>query len=70
MVGAGLTLIGAWVRLLADNSFYFVLAGQLFAAIGQPLIVTSPQKISAYWNLPQKVWTAIMLSHFNRFAFS
>lgn len=54
-LAATVILVGAWVRLLADTSFTFVLLGQFLAALGTPLIVSSPQKISAFWNVPEKV---------------
>ena len=42
-------MVGLWVRTLCDESFDYVLIGNLIAAIVQPFILNCPQKISADW---------------------
>ena len=51
--GTTLTLAGLWVRVFSQHSFYFIFAGQLLGAIGQPCILNAPQKLSTVWYPPQ-----------------
>lgn len=50
ILAAGLLIIGAWIRMLANQSFYFILAGQILMALGQPFVVTAPPKIAGLWH--------------------
>jgi len=49
LLGSILTLIGLWIRVLSEHSFYYIFAGQILGAIAQPLICNAPQKLSAFW---------------------
>jgi len=49
LLGSVLTLIGLWIRVLSEHSFYYIFAGQILGAIAQPLICNAPQKLSAFW---------------------
>lgn len=42
-------LIGAWIRLLVNVDFNFVLAGQVIMAVGQPFMLSAPAKLAAVW---------------------
>lgn len=42
-------LIGSWLRLLVNVDFYFVIAGQVIIAIGQPFMLSAPAKLAAVW---------------------
>lgn len=46
-VGAGLTMAGALVRLLAPSSFAVQMTGQLVTAAGQPLVLNAINKVAA-----------------------
>lgn len=53
-IGGGLTIIGLWIRNLNTYSFYYIFAGQLLGAIGQPFLLNAPQKLSAVWYPPKE----------------
>lgn len=42
-------LVGAWIRMLVNIDFYFVLGGQIIMAIGQPFMLSAPAKLAAVW---------------------
>ena len=47
---ASVTLLaGAWIRILVNTNFYFVIAGQVLMAIGQPFMLSAPAKLAALW---------------------
>ena len=52
-IGVLLTIIGAWIRILVNENFLYVLLGQLVASFGQPFIMNSPSKIAATWFNPE-----------------
>lgn len=46
--------LGAWLRLLvgagdSQSYFYMIVLGQAIASIGQPVLVSAPSKLAAYW---------------------
>lgn len=47
--------MGAWVRVGAGASYTFVIIGQTIGALGQPLILNAPPKISGVWFPPKDV---------------
>ena len=51
VLGLIIASIGAWSRLLfkIDNSFYWILAGQLVAAVGQSFVINAPTAIAQRW---------------------
>ena len=42
-------VIGAWLRLLVNDSFWWVIIGQSIMAVGHPLTLVAPAKIAALW---------------------
>lgn len=48
-VGSILSLIGISLRLLINQSFAFVILGQIIAGIGRPFILNCQAKLSANW---------------------
>lgn len=63
ILGVAFTITGAWVRVLVNQSFLFVLLGQLISSFGQPFIVNSPAKIAATWfNEKHRVTATTILS--------
>ena len=42
-------LAGAWLRMLVNVNFYFVIAGQTLMAFGQPFMMTAPAKLAGLW---------------------
>jgi MFS family permease len=42
-------ILGAWLRVLVNTSFNFVIIGQWIMAIGQPLTLVAPPKVAATW---------------------
>jgi MFS family permease len=42
-------VIGGWVRIGINSSFWFVILGQAIIAIGNPLTLVAPAKIAAIW---------------------
>lgn len=52
-LGTLLTLLGSWLRILVNDSFYYVILGSFISSIGQPLIFNTPAKIAAYWFKPE-----------------
>lgn len=42
-------LIGAWIRQCVNIDFWFVIAGQVIMAIGQPFMLSAPAKLAAVW---------------------
>lgn len=48
-VGSILCLIGTSLRLLVNQSFAWVIVGQVVAGIGRPFILNCQAKISANW---------------------
>lgn len=47
-------LIGTLVRLLVNQSFAWVIVGQVIAGIGRPFILNCQAKISANWFTAEK----------------
>ena len=37
------------IKLLINKSFYLVIVGQVFAAIGQPFLLNAPAKLVSVW---------------------
>lgn len=54
LFGATTTIIGLWIRTLSNHSFYYIFAGQILGAIGQPSLLNVPQKLSAVWFAPHE----------------
>jgi len=50
--GSVLCFIGACIRMLVNQSFYFVIVGQVIAGIGRPFILNCQGKIGANWFSP------------------
>ena len=48
-VGSSLTLLGIGLRVLVNQSFIWVIVGQIIAGIGRPFILNCQAKISASW---------------------
>lgn len=48
-IGSFIALVGVGLRLLVNNSFGWVIAGQAIAGIGRPFILNCQAKISANW---------------------
>ena len=46
LLGVFLTTAGMWIKVMINYHFSYVLVGQLFAAIGQPLLVCAPAKLA------------------------
>lgn len=66
VIGSILTTGGAWLRLLLNKGFYWVLVGQVFGGIGSPLLLGCAAKISALWFAPSQrglATTIASLSH-------
>ena len=42
-------ILGAWIRILVNTNFYFVIGGQVLMAIGQPFMLSAPAKLAALW---------------------
>lgn len=42
-------IIGGWVRMMVNQSFYWLLLGQCIIAIGNPLSLVAPPKIASLW---------------------
>lgn len=55
LIGAALTTLGCWIRILINQGFYWVLIGQTFGGIGSPLLLGCAAKISALWFSPTEV---------------
>lgn len=55
VIGSLMTLLGCMIRCLVKVGFAFVVAGQVFCAIGQPFILNAPMKIATRWFMPQNV---------------
>jgi MFS family permease len=66
--GAILTGAGAVVRLVAPESFGWVLAGQLVISAGQPLVLNSINKVAARYFPPAERATAISIGSAALFA--
>ena len=60
-VGAGLTGLGALIRLVAPTSFGWQLAGMIVIAAGQPLVLNSITKVAAHYFPPRERATAISI---------
>jgi len=60
-VGAGLTGLGALIRLVAPRSFGWQLAGMLVIAAGQPLVLNSITKVAAHYFPARERATAISI---------
>lgn len=52
-IGTILTLIGSWLRILINQSFYYVILGSFISSLGQPLIFNAPSKIASNWFKPE-----------------
>jgi fucose permease len=52
-VGLVLTIIGAWIRVYVNDYLPVIIIGNLFAAIGAPLIYNGKTKLSAFWFYPE-----------------
>ena len=53
-VGCALGLVGSAVRMLVNESFAWVVVGQVIAGIGRPFILNCQAKISANWFSAEK----------------
>jgi len=60
-VGAGLTGVGALMRLIVPASFGWQLAGMIVIAAGQPLVLNSITKVAAHYFPPRERATAISI---------
>lgn len=49
IVGSILSIIGLSLRMLINNGFWIVIAGQVLAGIGRPFILNCQAKVSANW---------------------
>jgi FLVCR family feline leukemia virus subgroup C receptor-related protein len=49
IIGSLLGIIGVSLRLFVNNSFAWVIIGQVLAGIGRPFILNCQAKISANW---------------------
>ena len=49
------SLAGLWISVLAKQSFYSLLGGQVVASIGHAFLLGAPQKISLTWFAPNEV---------------
>ena len=52
-VSSVLILIGVWLRLLINYSFYFVIIGSVIASLGRACSTHAPPKVSLKWFLPR-----------------
>ncbi|KAL4430218.1 hypothetical protein ABPG74_014777 [Tetrahymena malaccensis] len=52
--GIFFTIIGAWIRLLINQSFGWAILGQICGGIGQPFILNAPAQIAAVWFKPKQ----------------
>ncbi|EGR34572.1 major facilitator superfamily protein, putative [Ichthyophthirius multifiliis] len=59
LLGAAFTIIGSWIRVLVNKSFWYVILGQILGAIGQPFILNAPAKIATEWFIPKQRPAAI-----------
>ncbi|EAR83954.2 MFS transporter (macronuclear) [Tetrahymena thermophila SB210] len=61
-IGIFFTIVGAWIRLLINDSFGWAILGQVFGGIAQPFILNAPTQIAAVWFKPQQrqIATAIL----------
>lgn len=48
-IGCALALIGVTLRMLVNESFFWIIIGQVVAGIGRPFILNCQAKISANW---------------------
>ena len=48
-LGSAFCLLGTCMRMLVNQSFTWVIAGQVMAGIGRPFILNCQAKISANW---------------------
>lgn len=53
-LGSALCLLGTAMRMLVNQSFGWVIAGQVIAGIGRPFIMNCQAKISANWFTAEK----------------
>lgn len=51
LIGSGLYALGIFFFTLINKSFFFVILGALFIAVGQPFIVNCPAKVATFWFL-------------------
>ncbi|KAL4507094.1 hypothetical protein ABPG72_001887 [Tetrahymena utriculariae] len=52
-VGCILCMLGAWLRMLVNQSFYILIAGSIVCGIGRPFILNCQGKIVANWFFPK-----------------
>ena len=57
-IGAIFTALGAGLRSLVSISFYFVIGGQIFCGIAQPIIMNALTKVAIRWFGPSSVTLA------------
>ena len=63
IIGVVCTTVGAWIRILVNESFLYVILGQFISSLGQPFIVNSPAKVAATWfNQKNRVKATTFLS--------
>ena len=55
------TTVGMVVKCLINKAFYWVIVGQVIAALGQPLLAIAPAKLATYWFGPNEVSSLINL---------
>jgi FLVCR family feline leukemia virus subgroup C receptor-related protein len=53
-IGSALCLLGTGLRMLVNDSFAWVIVGQVIAGIGRPFILNCQAKISANWFTAEK----------------
>ena len=49
VIGTGITLLGSWLKVLINSSFYFSLIGQLIVAAAYPFFKNGLTKMSSQW---------------------
>ena len=62
-ISAVITIIGLWIRVFINYSFYYVIAGNFIAAMGRAFATNAPPKVSLHWFFPENraLVTSIML---------
>ena len=62
LLGTFLTALGMGIKCFINQSFYICIAGQVFAAIGQPFLVNAPTKLAAVWFGPNERVIAVTIA--------
>jgi MFS family permease len=53
IVSSIITVIGLWLRILIDSSFYYIIVGSFIASLGRACSTHAPPKIALKWFLPK-----------------